>query len=195
MVVKIPRFNFEKFPHADRTLTTSMRSVGEVMAIGRTFSEAYLKALRSMEAGRLALEPVDLPQEKEEREKVLDEALRVPRPDRPWYVAQAFREGMTVEQVHALSAIDPWFLRKIEELVQRAQALQEFGRLDQLPDDVLREAKAHGFSDKYLGQLLGLPGGRGARAPAGPRHPPRLQAGGHLRRRVRGLHALPVLHL
>ncbi|HZN03321.1 MAG TPA: carbamoyl-phosphate synthase large subunit, partial [Candidatus Polarisedimenticolia bacterium] len=123
VVVKIPRFNFEKFPRADRTLTTSMRSVGEVMAIGRTFSEAYLKALRSMEASRLALEPVDLPADKEEREKVLTEALRVPRPERPWYVAQAFREGFSVEQVHELSAIDPWFLRKIEDLVHRAQAL------------------------------------------------------------------------
>ncbi|HEX8702774.1 MAG TPA: carbamoyl-phosphate synthase large subunit [Myxococcaceae bacterium] len=157
VVVKIPRFNFEKFPRADRTLTTSMRSVGEVMAIGRTFSEAYLKALRSMEAGRLALEVPDLPQEKEEREKVLHESLRVPRPDRPWFVAQAFREGMTVEQVHQLSSIDPWFLRKIEGLVQRAYTLQEYGRLDQLPDEVLREAKAHGFSDRYLGQLLGYP--------------------------------------
>jgi carbamoyl-phosphate synthase large subunit len=157
VVVKIPRFNFEKFPRADRTLTTSMRSVGEVMAIGRTFSEAYLKALRSLEAGRLALESPDLPAEKEEREKVLREALRIPRPDRPWYVAQAFREGFTVEQVHELSAIDPWFLRKIEALVHRAQALQEFGRLDQLPDEALREAKAHGFSDKYLSQLLGYP--------------------------------------
>ncbi len=157
VVVKIPRFNFEKFPRADRTLTTSMRSVGEVMAIGRTFSEAYLKALRSMEAGRLALEPVELPKEKEEREKVLSEALRVPRPERPWYVAQAFREGFSVEKVHELSAIDPWFLRKIEELVHMAQSLAEFGRLDQLPDDVLRQAKAHGFSDKYLSQLLGYP--------------------------------------
>jgi carbamoyl-phosphate synthase large subunit len=157
VVVKIPRFNFEKFPHADRTLTTSMRSVGEVMAIGRTFSEAYLKALRSMEAGKLALEVPELPIEKEEREKVLREALRIPRPERPWFVAQAFREGMTVEQVHQLSAIDPWFLRKIEDLVRRAKALQEYGRLEQLPDEVLREAKAHGFSDRYLGQLLGCP--------------------------------------
>ncbi|HLL05950.1 MAG TPA: carbamoyl-phosphate synthase large subunit [Myxococcaceae bacterium] len=157
VVVKIPRFNFEKFPRADRTLTTSMRSVGEVMAIGRTFSEAYLKALRSMEAGRLALESPDLPQEKEEREKVLREALRIPRPDRPWFVAQAFREGMTVDQVHQLSSIDPWFLRKIEGLVQRAHALQEYGRLDQMPDEVLREAKAHGFSDRYLAELLGYP--------------------------------------
>jgi carbamoyl-phosphate synthase large subunit len=157
VVVKIPRFNFEKFPRADRTLTTSMRSVGEVMAIGRTFSEAYLKALRSMEAGRLALEPVDLPADKDEREKVLSEALRIPRPERPWYVAQAFREGFSVEKVYELSAIDPWFLRKIEDLVQRAQALQEFGRLDQIPDEALREAKSFGFSDQYLGQLLGYP--------------------------------------
>ena len=157
VVVKIPRFNFEKFPRADRTLTTSMRSVGEVMAIGRTFSEAYLKALRSMEAGRLALEPVELPKEKEEREKVLSEALRVPRPDRPWYVAQAFREGFSVARVHELSAIDPWFLHKIEDLVHRAQALQEFGRLDQIPDEVLREVKSLGFSDRYLGHLLGYP--------------------------------------
>jgi carbamoyl-phosphate synthase large subunit len=155
VVVKIPRFNFEKFPHANRTLTTSMRSVGEVMAMGRTFSEAYLKALRSMEADRLALEPVDLPADKEEREKVLSEALRVPRPERPWYVAQAFREGFSVEQVHALSAIDPWFLRKIEDLVHRAQTLQEFGQLEQIPDEALREAKSHGFSDRYLAQLLG----------------------------------------
>ncbi len=195
VVVKIPRFNFEKFPRADRTLTTSMRSVGEVMAIGRTFSEAYLKALRSMESGKLALEVPDLPKEKEERQKVLHEALRVPRPERPWFVAQAFREGMTVDQVHQLSAIDPWFLRKIEELVQRAQALQGYGRVDQIPDEVLREAKAHGFSDLYLSQLLGYPEVGGARAPARPGHPARVQARGHLRRRVRGVHALPVLHL
>ncbi|SES99397.1 carbamoyl-phosphate synthase large subunit [Stigmatella erecta] len=157
VVVKIPRFAFEKFPKANRTLTTSMRSVGEVMAMGRTFSEAYMKALRSMELGRLELESPELPTEKEEREKVLREALRVPRPERPWFVAQAFREGLSVEQVHELSAIDPWFLRKIEGLVHRAQAIQEFGRLDQIPDEVLREAKANGFSDKYLGQLLGYP--------------------------------------
>ncbi len=157
VVVKIPRFNFEKFPKADSMLTTSMRSVGEVMAMGRTFSEAYLKALRSMESGRLAMEPPELPAEKEEREKVLREALRIPRPERPRFLAQAFREGFTVEQVHELSAIDPWFLRKIEALVHRGQALQEYGRLDQIPDELLREAKAHGFSDHYLGHLLGYP--------------------------------------
>ncbi|MBF5044011.1 carbamoyl-phosphate synthase large subunit [Aggregicoccus sp. 17bor-14] len=155
VVVKIPRFNFEKFPHADRTLGTSMRAVGEVMAIGRTFQEAYMKALRSMELGRVGLESPDLPADADERRKVLEEALRVPRPERPWFVAAAFREGMSVEQVHALSKIDPWFLKYIEQLVQEARTLQELGRLEELPDEVLRQAKRHGFSDKYLGVLLG----------------------------------------
>jgi carbamoyl-phosphate synthase large subunit len=155
VVVKMPRFNFEKFPQADRILTTSMRSVGEVMAIGRTFREAYMKALRSMELGRTELEPPELPSEKEEREKALREALRVPRPERPWYVAQAFRERMTVDEVHQLSAIDPWFLRHIEALVHESNLLQEFGRLDKVPAQVLREVKRDGFSDRYLAQLLG----------------------------------------
>jgi len=155
VVVKIPRFNFEKFPHADRTLTTSMRAVGEVMAIGRTFREAYLKALRSMESGRVGMEPPELPESREERLKRVREGVRVPRPERPYYVAQAFREGLTLDEVHALSAIDPWFLRHIEALVHEERALREFGKLENLPDEVLRRAKADGFSDQYLAQLLG----------------------------------------
>nr|AAW03322.1 hypothetical protein [Cystobacter fuscus] len=155
VVVKIPRFNFEKFPHADRTLTTSMRAVGEVMAMGRTFREAYLKAMRSMETGHTGLEAPELPTEKEERRKVLRDYVRVARPERPRYVAQAFREGMSVEEVHELSTIDPWFLRHIQGLVREAQAIQELGKLDALPDEVLRAAKVDGFSDKYLAQLLG----------------------------------------
>ena len=154
VVVKIPRFNFEKFPRADMTLTTSMRSVGEVMAIGRTFKEAYLKALRSMEAKRLSLEPPELPAEPTERAKVLHDWLRVPRPDRPWYVAQAFREGMSVEEVYAASSIDPWFLRQIEQLVEEDTALRQVGALARLPDEQLRAAKSHGFSDLYLSTLL-----------------------------------------
>lgn len=155
VVVKIPRFNFEKFPHADRTLTTSMRSVGEVMAIGRTFEEAYLKALRSLEAGRLALESPDLPEDKETRQQVLREALRVPRPERPWYVAQAFREGLSVDQVHELSGIDPWFLRAIASLVSEAHVISQIGGLKQFTDTQMRAAKARGFSDRYLALLLG----------------------------------------
>ncbi len=154
VVVKIPRFNFEKFPHADRTLNTTMRSVGEVMAIGRSFKEAYGKALRSLELGRLSLEAPPLPQDEGERESALKEALRVPRPERPWYLAQAFREGMTVEQVAALSKIDPWFLRQICDLVKESRLIAELGRLDKLPDQLLRQAKAHGFSDRYLAQLF-----------------------------------------
>jgi carbamoyl-phosphate synthase large subunit len=155
VVVKIPRFNFEKFPHADRTLSTSMRAVGEVMAMGRTFREAYLKAMRSMETGHTGLESPELPKDKEERRKVLRDYVRVPRPERPRYVAQAFREGMSVEEVFELSSIDPWFLRHIQGLVQEAQMIQDFGGLDAVPSHVLRAAKADGFSDKYLAQLLG----------------------------------------
>ncbi len=156
VVVKIPRFNFEKFPSAARTLTTSMRSVGEVMAIGRNFKEAYQKALRSMEATRLALEAPDLPTDLLERRALIEEGLRIPTPDRPWFVAEAFRHGFTPERVFELSAIDPWFLRHIQELVQEARGIAEFGRLDRLPDAILRRAKGHGFSDRYLSQLLGL---------------------------------------
>src|SRR5262249_28135603 len=140
---------------ADRTLSTSMRAVGEVMAIGRTFEEAYLKALRSMEAGRLALEEPPLPTEKLERARALREGLRVPRPERPWYLAQAFREGMGVEEVFQLSAVDPWFLRRIQRLVERARRLGEFGAVEKVPDAELRAAKAAGFSDGSLSRLFG----------------------------------------
>ncbi len=156
VVVKIPRFNFEKFPNANRTLNTQMRSVGEVMAIGRTFKEAYLKAMRSMEGTRLALESPDLPSDPGERDEALRENLRIPRPDRPWYVAQALRDGMSVEEIHALSKIDPWFLRQLRELVEESTALAAHGSLEKIPDETLRAAKSHGFSDRYLGQLLGV---------------------------------------
>ncbi|HVE83484.1 MAG TPA: carbamoyl-phosphate synthase large subunit [Myxococcales bacterium] len=155
VVVKIPRFNFEKFPHADRTLSTTMRSVGEAMAIGRTFEEAYLKALRSLELGRLALDPPALPDEPGPRAQALREGVRVPRPERPAFLFQAFREGMTVEQVHALSAIDPWFLRALQSMVQEERALKAAGSLDALGMDRLRHAKAMGFSDRQVGALLG----------------------------------------
>ncbi len=154
VVVKIPRFNFEKFPHADRTLNTMMRSVGEVMAIGRTFSEAYAKALRSMEATRLAFESPDLPPKGADRQLALREGLRIPRPDRPWFLAQAFREGWSVEEVHRLSAIDPWFLERIRALVLESAVLASKGTLSELDEPALRQAKAHGFSDRYLAQLL-----------------------------------------
>jgi carbamoyl-phosphate synthase large subunit len=155
VVVKVPRFNFEKFPQADRALGTAMRSVGEVMAIGRTFKEAYLKAFRSLESGKLPLQPPPLPKDADERKKQLREGLRIARPERPWFLAQAFREGMTVDEVFGLSAVDPWFLRRLCELVESQKALAAYGRADKVPDEVLRAAKADGFSDRELATLWG----------------------------------------
>src|SRR5713226_7460825 len=157
VVVKVPRFNYEKFPHADRTLNTQMHSVGEAMAIGRTFKEAYLKAIRSMELGLWFLDPVGLPADPAERLKALRHGVRTPRPERPWFLAQAFREGMTIEEANSLSAIDPWFLRQIHELVQHATRLSEFGRIDKAPESAIRALKADCFSDRDLSKLLNQP--------------------------------------
>ena len=155
VVVKIPRFNFEKFPRAARTLTTSMRSVGEVMAIGRTFREAYMKALRSTESGALSsFEPLELPADAVARTERLRDLLRVPRPERPQALFHAFRDGMGVEEIHQLSAIDPWFLRNIRELALEAKALTGT-KLGELDDERLHRLKADGFSDRVLGFLLG----------------------------------------
>jgi carbamoyl-phosphate synthase large subunit len=155
VVVKVPRFNFEKFPRTERVLTTSMRSVGEVMAIGRTFKEAYLKALRSTESGALAsFEPLELPADPVSANQTLQELLRIPRPERPQALFHAFRAGMSVEEAHRLSAIDPWFLRNIQDLALEAKALSGT-RLAELDDERLRKLKAHGFSDRVLAMLLG----------------------------------------
>jgi len=154
VVVKVPRFNFEKFPSANRTLNTTMRSVGEVMAIGRTFQEAFLKALRSMETNLLSFMPPELPADPTERAAALREGVRVPRPERPAMLFQAFREGMSVEEVHALSAIDPWFLRQLRDLVHEAAALAGSRDLEAVDDAVLRHLKAAGVSDRVLAQLL-----------------------------------------
>ncbi|HET9035574.1 MAG TPA: carbamoyl-phosphate synthase large subunit [Myxococcaceae bacterium] len=155
VVVKIPRFNFEKFPRSTRTLTTSMRSVGEVMAIGRTFRESYMKALRSTESGALAsFEPLELPADAEARTEKIRDLIRVPRPERPQALFQAFREGMGVEEAHQLSAIDPWFLRNIRDLALEAKALSGT-KLSDLDDARLRRLKADGFSDRVLAFLLG----------------------------------------
>ncbi len=155
VVVKIPRFNFEKFPRAARILTTSMRSVGEVMAIGRTFREAYMKALRSTESGALSsFEPLDLPEDAVARTERVRDLLRVPQPERPQALFHAFREGMSVEEAYQLSAIDPWFLRNIRELALEAKAVSG-AKLGDLDDARLRRLKADGFSDRVLAFLLG----------------------------------------
>jgi carbamoyl-phosphate synthase large subunit len=165
-VVKFPRWTFEKFPQADQTLTTQMKSVGEVMAIGRTFKESLQKALRSLEIDSYGLETrVGLaegrPLTPEERTRALErirEKLRVPNAERVFYLADAFRLGMGVEEIYQLSGIDPWFLNNIAEIVMMERmvegAVGEKGRKDQpLSPDLLREAKRLGFSDRRLAHL------------------------------------------
>ncbi len=147
VVTKIPRFAFEKFPQANDRLTTQMKSVGEVMAIGRTFQESFQKALRGLEVG------VDgLDSKYTDREAVVAE-LGAPGPDRIWAVGDAFRMGMSVDEVFAVSKIDPWFLVQIEDLIKREAALIGRG-LDTLTAEDLRGLKRRGFSDKRLARLL-----------------------------------------
>ena len=146
VVTKIPRFAFEKFPQADNHLTTQMKSVGEVMAIGRTFQESFQKALRGLEVGSDGLD-----EHSSDRDEIVEE-IGEPGPDRIWFVADAFRIGMTLDQVFDETAIDPWFLAQIEELVRIEGRLQ--GRtLAELTADELRYLKRKGFSDRRLAKL------------------------------------------
>ncbi|MEP7207386.1 MAG: carbamoyl-phosphate synthase large subunit, partial [Casimicrobiaceae bacterium] len=147
VVTKVPRFAFEKFRQADDRLTTQMKSVGEVMAIGRTFQESLQKALRGLEVGvdGFNLKTV-------ERDKVGDE-LAYPRAERLWYVADAFGIGMTLEEVHGFTKIDPWFLSQIKEIVDLELVL-ETRTLESISADELRQLKRMGFSDRRLAHLL-----------------------------------------
>ncbi|WP_456381573.1 carbamoyl-phosphate synthase large subunit [Hydrogenimonas sp.] len=145
IVTKIPRFTFEKFPMADSTLTTSMKSVGEVMAIGRTFKESVQKALCSLETGLVGFDPVKCDGETLRRE------IRRPNEKRLLYVAQAFREGMDVEEVFELSRIDPWFLRQIRDIVELEKSID----IETLHDpSMLRRIKADGFSDAMIAKIV-----------------------------------------
>jgi carbamoyl-phosphate synthase large subunit len=148
VVTKIPRFTFEKFPGAEPILTTSMKSVGEAMAIGRSFCESLQKGLRSMEIGLCGLEEIA----EGSREEVLA-ALARPRPDRILIVAQAFREGLTVEEIHAACRYDRWFLEQIQDLVRVENEVREGGLPGDLPG--LLRLKSMGFSDERLAQLTG----------------------------------------
>jgi carbamoyl-phosphate synthase large subunit len=155
VVTKVPRFAFEKFPQADARLTTQMKSVGEVMAIGRTFQESLQKALRGLETGKSGLDEIVEPAAEGARERVLKE-LRQIGPERLWYVADAFRLGLSSAEIFDACAIDPWFLAQIEELVRIEGEVRAQG-FDALDADRLRELKRRGFSDKRLGQLTGVP--------------------------------------
>ncbi|CAM5216071.1 Carbamoyl-phosphate synthase large chain OS=Castellaniella defragrans OX=75697 GN=carB PE=3 SV=1 [Castellaniella defragrans] len=147
VIVKVPRFAFEKFPQADSRLTTQMKSVGEVMAIGRSFQEAFQKALRGLEVG------VDgLNQKTTDRERLQVE-LGEPGPERIWYVGDAFAQGFSLEEVHTLTSIDPWFLAQIKEIVDTELALEQH-TLSELDESAMRGLKRRGFSDRRLAFLL-----------------------------------------
>lgn len=152
IVTKIPRFDFEKFPQADPALTTQMKSVGEAMAIGRTFKESFHKALRSLEIGSLGLEPIWDPASGSHD---LARALRVPGARRVWYIADAFREGLTLSEVQSLTGIDPWFLAQIAELVAAESEISETV-LSQVNAGDLRRFKRDGFSDARLASLMNV---------------------------------------
>lgn len=154
VVTKIPRFNFEKFPKTDPRLTTQMKSVGEVMAIGRTFQESLQKALRGLEVGSYGLDTkVDLT--RSDVEETIRRELSIPGWERIWYVADAFRYGLSIEEVHRLSFIDMWFLVQIKDLVINEQAIIG-SRLSDLNRDQVFRLKRKGFSDFRLAQLLGV---------------------------------------
>ncbi|MGB3326391.1 MAG: carbamoyl-phosphate synthase large subunit [Mycolicibacterium fortuitum] len=158
VVTKIPRFAFEKFPGAEPTLTTAMKSVGEVMAIGRTFQESLQKALRGLETGLTGLDEIEIPGigqggNHSDDKNAIRAALGTPTPDRLRMVAQAIRMGTSLEDVHAMCKIDPWFLEQIAGIIAMEQRIREHG----LPDDAvnLRMLKAMGFSDARLASLTG----------------------------------------
>jgi carbamoyl-phosphate synthase large subunit len=147
VVTKIPRFTFEKFPQTEPTLTTQMKSVGEVMAIGRTFKESLQKALRSLEIDSWGLEPMsgDL--------ELIKQKLRTPNPERMWYLADAFRAGLDIEEIYQLTYIDRWFLQNLKQILDLENKLRETNGQTGL--DLIKQAKEYGFSDIRIGALVG----------------------------------------
>ncbi len=157
VVTKIPRFAFEKFPEADDTLMTQMKSVGETMAIGSTFKESFQKALRGLEVGAFGFgsDGNDLwGTDKEPDESEIREKLSRPCPERVWYLRYAMKSGMTVDQIFELTKIDRWFLDNLLEIVETENELRAIGKLADVPVPFLRTAKRFGFSDRQLGTML-----------------------------------------
>jgi carbamoyl-phosphate synthase large subunit len=164
VVTKFPRFAFEKFPEADTTLTTQMKSVGEVMAIGRTFKESLLKAIRSLEIGSYGLENLDV------ELNVIKAKLKTPNAERVWYIAQALRAGMTIHDIYELTWIDPWFLNNIKQITDMEEKIKVTRNNPSLTLPlarggpgrgnnptllkILKEAKGYGFSDRRIAELL-----------------------------------------
>jgi carbamoyl-phosphate synthase large subunit len=153
VVTKVPRFTFEKFPGVDDTLTTQMKSVGEAMAIGRTFKESLHKAVRSLEIGHAGFEPVEVPHGEEGLE-LLWAQIDPPRPERLWAVVEAIRRGVALDELHRRSWLDPWFLRNLAEIVEMERGLAAAVSLEDR-SAWLRPAKQAGFSDRRLADLWG----------------------------------------
>ena len=194
MVTKIPRFAFEKFPGAEPTLTTAMKSVGEAMAIGRTFPESLQKALRSLETGLTGLDEIEIEGlGKGDDRNAIKAAIGTPTPDRLLKVAQALRLGISHDEVYASCKIDRWFLEQLQDIVDMEDKVKAHG----LPQDARRLPPAQGAG------LLRCPPrradaqdrSRGARAAPRARRAPGLQAHRHLRGRVRLADRLHVLDL
>jgi carbamoyl-phosphate synthase large subunit len=156
VVTKVPRFNFEKFPDADSTLTTQMKSVGETMAIGRTFKESLQKALRGLEVGRFGLgcDRLDLwGTASQPTPEEISGKLATPNAERVWYIRYAFKAGMTVEDIHRRTAIDPWFLNQILDLARMEDRLKACPSLEDADFDLLLAGKQHGFVDRQLANI------------------------------------------
>jgi carbamoyl-phosphate synthase large subunit len=156
VVTKIPRWNFEKFPDADPTLTTQMKSVGETMAIGRTFKESLQKALRGLETGQFGLGCDRTDRWGTPQQPGLDEILAklaTPNAERVWYLRYAMKAGLSVDDIHHSTRIDPWFLYNIRQLVDMEDRLRACAGLEAVSDDLLLAAKQHGFSDRQLAHL------------------------------------------
>ena len=153
VVTKIPRFDFVKFPQANDTLTTQMKSVGEAMSIGRTFQESLQKAMRSLEIGSYGFEPQLGDLEGGDRRDRLMQALRVPKAERLWFIGDAFREGLSIQEVHEATGIEPWFLAEIEDLIATEADISN-STLSSIIADQMFSWKRKGFSDVRLGELL-----------------------------------------
>ena len=166
VVVKVPRFTFEKFPQAKDLLTPQMKSVGEAMAIGRTFKEALQKAMRSLEINSYGFEEkIEISAaDRENQLELLRGKLKNPNAQRLWYLGDAYRHGLSTEEIYQLSRIDPWFLEKIREIVESEKEIQSFnGKFQDIQPALLRQWKAMGFADQRLAKLLGC-GEAGLRA-------------------------------
>jgi carbamoyl-phosphate synthase large subunit len=156
VVTKVPRFAFEKFPEADARLTTQMKSVGETMAIGRTFKESFQKALRGLEVGCFGFGCDSKDLWGTSAQPTLDEIrikLATPCAERPWYLRYAMKAGMTIEEIFELTHIDPWFLDNLAEIVELEEELRKHAAIDSVEDALLRKAKQFGFSDRQLAHL------------------------------------------